>query len=185
MPKRKFSPAEDARIIAMVAERAGNFSKIAATLKAEGFPPRTSKSVHTRAYRLGIGAADAAAGRKPFSGEWTPEMDAILRDGVARHRGWAAIADELRWPTGGRRPENVRARAVRLGFVVEGIDLDPVKVDVRTRDGVDRLLRTLQAVHKAPPANVRPTPFDGMRFDWRAMMPVGGCAGSPAAMCVD
>lgn len=183
MPRQQYTPAEDARLKAL-ADGIRTYPEIAAALRRDGFPARSASSIHGRAYRLGAAKPGMSSPRKPHVG-WTQEMDEYLREAVTSRTTWRVIAEQMERKGLGRRSDSaVEARAERLRLTRAPAYVEP-RVDCRAKDGADPLLRTLLAVHKAPPSNVRPHPFDGQRFDWRALMPVGGCAGSPAAMCAE
>lgn len=51
--------------------------------------------------------------------------------------------------------------------------------------GSMRLLAALHLHHVSPPADCEDSVADTFVFDWRRAQAVRGCAGSPAAMCVE
>lgn len=94
-----FSPAEDA--VLAREWRSASPEELAARLS------RSAAVVRARARKLGLY-------QPPQRFRWTPEEDAIVREGYAQARGCRQISDQLR----GRSPAAVSTRAGKLGLVV-------------------------------------------------------------------
>ncbi|WGD31230.1 hypothetical protein AncyloWKF20_05245 [Ancylobacter sp. WKF20] len=114
---------------------------------------------------------------------WTPEMDALLTDGLAQRLTYRAIGELMRTNGfGDRSADAVRERAKRLDLVAtDGLTEGPL--DCR-RSGADPLLAALARAHDAPPADV-PVATTSVPVNGRLLVPVSGGAGSPGALCAE
>ncbi|MCS0501404.1 hypothetical protein [Ancylobacter mangrovi] len=177
-----FSAEEDARLRELHARKA-SASTIARVLAQDGFPARTRNAVISRLHRLGL--ARPATGRAG----WTPAMDAVLREGVAEGLTPRAIAERMAARRIARRSRDaVDARIAKLGLRRPATGPGS-RADGRRERGGDPLIAALRAAHggaeRAPAADVRPPPRDGMRVNWGELVPVAGACGSAGALCAE